>query len=38
MTRRTHEARKEDNVEKMEAQRSSSEKLRHLQKWVKNIE
>jgi hypothetical protein len=38
MTRRTHESRKEDNVENMEAQSSSSEKLRHLQKWVKKDE
>jgi hypothetical protein len=38
MTRRTHESRKEDNVGKMEAQSSSSEKLGHLQKWVKKTE
>jgi hypothetical protein len=38
MTRRTLEARREDNVGKMETQSSSSEKLGHLQKWVKNIE
>jgi hypothetical protein len=38
MTRRTHEARKEDNFENMEAQSSSSEKLGHLQKWVKKTE
>jgi hypothetical protein len=36
MKRRTHEARKEYNVEKMETQSSSFEKLIHLQKWVKN--
>ena len=35
MTRRRHEVRKEDIFEKMEAQSSSSEKLGHLQKWVK---
>jgi hypothetical protein len=29
MARRSHETRKEDNVENMEAQRSSFEKLRH---------
>jgi hypothetical protein len=38
MTRRTHEARKEDNFENMEAQSSSSEKLGHLQKWMKKTE
>jgi hypothetical protein len=38
MTRRTHEARREDNVGKMEAQSSSFEKLGHLQKWVKKTE
>jgi hypothetical protein len=38
MTRRTHEARKEDNVGNMEAQSSSSEKMGHLQKWVKKTE
>jgi hypothetical protein len=38
MTRRTHETRKEDNIEKMEAQSSSSEKLGHLQKWMKKTE
>jgi hypothetical protein len=38
MTRRTHEARREDNVENMEAQSLSSEKLGHLQKWVKKTE
>jgi hypothetical protein len=38
MTRRTHEARREDNVGNMEAQSSSSEKLGHLQKWVKKTE
>jgi hypothetical protein len=37
-TRRTHEVRKEDIFEKMEAQSSSSERLRHLQKWVKKTE
>jgi hypothetical protein len=37
MTRRMHEVRKEEIFEKMEAQRSSSEKQGHLQKWVKNI-
>jgi hypothetical protein len=35
MTRRRHEVRKEDIFEKMEAQSSSSEKMGHLQKWVK---
>jgi hypothetical protein len=30
MTRRTHESRKEDNVENMEAQSSISKKMRHL--------
>jgi hypothetical protein len=35
ITRRTHEARREENIGNMEAQRSSSEKLGHLQKWVK---
>jgi hypothetical protein len=34
MTRRRHEVRKEDNLENMEAQSSSYEKLGHLQKWV----
>jgi hypothetical protein len=38
MTRRRHEVRKEDIFEKIEAQNSSYEKLRHLQKWVKNTE
>jgi hypothetical protein len=38
MARRTHEARREDNVEKMEAQSLSSKKLGHLQKWVKKTE
>jgi hypothetical protein len=38
MTRRTHEARREDNFEKMEAQSLSYEKLGHLQKWVKKTE
>jgi hypothetical protein len=38
MIRRTHEARKEDNFEKMEAPSSKYEKLGHLQKWVKKIE
>jgi hypothetical protein len=38
MTRRRHEVRKEDIFEKMEAQSSSSEKLGHLQKWVKKTE
>ena len=35
MTRRKHEVRKEDIFENMEAQSSSSERLGHLQKWVK---
>ena len=38
MTRRRNEVRKEDIFENMEAQSSSSEKLGHLQKWVKKIE
>jgi hypothetical protein len=38
MTKRTHEARREDIVGKMEAQSSSSQKLGHLQKWVKKTE
>jgi hypothetical protein len=38
MTRRRHEVRNEDIFENMEAQRSSSEKLGHLQKWVKKTE
>jgi hypothetical protein len=38
MIRRTHEARKEDNIENMEAHSSSYEKLIHLQKWVKNTQ
>jgi acetoin utilization deacetylase AcuC-like enzyme len=35
MTIRTHESRKEENFENMEAHSSSSKKLGHLQKWVK---
>jgi hypothetical protein len=35
---RKNKDRKEDNVENMEAQSSSSEKLGHLQKWVKKTE
>jgi hypothetical protein len=38
MKRRKHEDMKEDNVENMEAQSSSYEKLGHLQKWMKKIE
>jgi hypothetical protein len=38
MIRRTHESRKKDDDEKMEAQSSSFEKLIHLQKSVKKIE
>jgi hypothetical protein len=38
MTRRRHQVRKEDIFENMEAQSSSSEKLGHLQKWVKQNE
>jgi hypothetical protein len=38
MTRRRHEVRKEDIFEKNEAHSSSSEKLGHLQKWVKKTE
>jgi hypothetical protein len=38
MTRRRHEFRKEDIFENIEAQRSSSEKMGHLQKWVKKNE
>jgi hypothetical protein len=38
MTRRTHEARREDNFENMEAQSLSYEKIGHLQKWVKKTE
>jgi hypothetical protein len=38
MTRRKHEARREDNVGKMKARSSCSEKLGHLQKWVKKTE
>jgi hypothetical protein len=38
MTRRRNEVRKEDIFENMEAQRSSFEKLGHLQKWVKKDE
>jgi hypothetical protein len=38
MTRRTHKARKEEKFQNMEAQSSSSEKLGHLQKWVKKTE
>jgi hypothetical protein len=38
IARRTHETRKEDNIEKMEAQRSSFEKLGHLHKWMKKTE
>jgi hypothetical protein len=38
MKRRTHEARREENVRKMEVQISSYEKLGHLQKWVKKTE
>jgi hypothetical protein len=38
MERRAHETRKEDNVEKMEARSSSSEKLGHSQKWMKKTE
>ena len=34
MTIRTRDAIREDNVGKMEAQRLSSKKLGHLQKWV----
>jgi hypothetical protein len=35
MIKITHEYRKEENVENMEAHSSSFEKLGHLQKWVK---
>jgi hypothetical protein len=35
MKRRAHDSTREDNVGNMEAQSSSSEKLGHLQKWVK---
>jgi hypothetical protein len=38
MTRRTHEARREDNVGKMESQSLIYEKLGHLQKWVKKTD
>jgi hypothetical protein len=38
MTRRTHKYRKEDNVENMEAQSTSTEKPGHLQKWMKKTE
>jgi hypothetical protein len=38
MERRAHETRKEDNVENMEAQSSSYEKLGHFQKWMKKTE
>jgi hypothetical protein len=38
MARRTHDARKEENVENMDARSSSSEKLRHLKKWMKKTE
>jgi hypothetical protein len=38
MERRAHETRKKDNVENGEAQRSSSEKLGHSQKWMKKTE
>jgi hypothetical protein len=38
MTRRTHEARREDNVGKMEDQISSYKKLGHLHKWLKKTE
>ena len=38
MTRKIHEVRKKYIFEKMEAQSSSSEKQRHLQKWVKKTE
>ena len=36
--RRRNEVRKGDIIEKMDAQRSSSEEQGHLQKWVKKIE
>jgi hypothetical protein len=35
MAIRSHETRKEENVEKMEPQSSSFEKLGHSQKWMK---
>ena len=38
MNRRMNEVRKGDIFEKMEAQRSSSEKQGHLHKWVKKTE
>jgi hypothetical protein len=38
MKRRMHESRKEDNIENMESQSSSYEKLGHLHKWVKKTE
>jgi hypothetical protein len=38
MTRRTCEARKENNIGNMKAQSSSSKKLGNLQKWVKKTE
>jgi hypothetical protein len=38
MNRRRNEVRKEEIFENMEAQRLSSEKLGHLQKWVKKTE
>jgi hypothetical protein len=38
MERRAHETWKEDNVERMEAQSTSTEKLGHSQKWMKKTE
>jgi len=35
MERRENQTWKKDNVERMEAQRTSTEKLRHSQKWIK---
>jgi hypothetical protein len=38
MERRENETWKKDNVERMEAQRTSTEKLGHSQKWMKKTE
>jgi hypothetical protein len=38
MKRRTHESRKEEKVEMMEAKRTSTQRTRHSHKWMKMIE